>query len=311
MENYHTSSPILFIIFNRPDLTRRVFEKIRDARPLKLYVAADGAREGKMEEMLCEETRKIIDEVDWPCEVFRLFLTENAGCKYGPANAISWFFSNEEHGIILEDDCLPSIDFFRFCDVLLEKYANDHRITQIAGCNVQANRKQQKDTYYFSHNVEVWGWASWKRVWKNYDIELQNYFEEEIENQIFKLFSDNNLAVSFKNLFKDIKSGKISDAWDYQFKFLNFFNYGLCIIPNYNLISNIGFGAGATHTFDPEDQYANIAIDELPLTISHPKYFIPDKKADLYTLYKDFGLDKSEKSPMSKAWKKLKKLFRN
>ncbi|MGX5688871.1 nucleotide-diphospho-sugar transferase [Arcticibacter tournemirensis] len=307
MSAYHTSSPVLFIVFNRPDTTKLVFEKIREAKPPRLYIAADAARPGRPDERrLCDEARSIIHGVDWPCQVETLFQEDNLGCKYGVSTAITWFFCKEEEGIILEDDCLPSNDFFRFCDTLLIKYRYDTRISQIAGCNFQQGKRRGNKSYYFSSNIEVWGWASWKRVWNDYDPELKRFAEEEVREQLSKLFDEKLLVESFTQLFRDLKNNKI-DTWDYQFKLINFFNNGLCIIPNANLITNIGFRSDATHTVSADDPYSNIPTEALSDPITHPIYFTPEKEADLFTLYKDFHIN--ERKLKERKFKNLLKKF--
>src|SRR6187402_998951 len=126
---YQTKSAVLFIIFNRPDNTAHVFEQIRAARPPRLYIAADGPRQSRSNEnSLCQQTRQIALQADWDCEVKTLFRDENAGCKEAVSAAITWFFDNEEEGIILEDDCLPANSFFKFCDELLEKYRDNSAV---------------------------------------------------------------------------------------------------------------------------------------------------------------------------------------
>ena len=155
---------VLFIIFNRPETTQRVFDAIRLAKPTRLYIAADGPRENKTgEKELCEQARKIAQNVDWDCEVKTLFQKENLGCGKAVSHAISWFFENEDMGIILEDDCLPHQSFFKYCEELLEKYKNNDRIGIISGNNFQKKRKIGSFSYYFSDIVNIWGWATWAR----------------------------------------------------------------------------------------------------------------------------------------------------
>lgn len=305
MSIYTTSSPVLFIIFNRPDTTERVFDKIKEAKPKKLYIAADGPRKDKIQEAeLCSAARSVIDKIDWPCEVLTLFRENNLGCKYAVSSAITWFFDHEQQGIILEDDCLPSNDFFRFCDEMLDRYKNDSRIRHITGCNLQDGRKWGDATYYFSNNVHVWGWAGWKRVWDEYDVELKEYKEEEVGEQLAKIFDEKLLVESWKSVFVELKKGNI-DTWDYQVGFKSFFNNGLCIIPNYNLISNIGFRPDGTHTFDPENRNSNIPFDKLPVTIIHPKYFLPQKAADQFTWNHDFDIERRKKKERKRRIKRF------
>ena len=275
MAIYKVQSPILFLIFNRPDTTLRVFEQIRRVKPNRLYIAADGPRDVK-ETDSCEQARDTIKAIDWDCEVKTLFRDKNLGCKEAVSSAITWFFEQEEEGIILEDDCLPGDDFFHFCDVLLEKYRFDTRIRHISGCNLQHGQIWGKSSYYFSNMTHVWGWASWKRVWNDYDKDLNGYQEADVYQQFLKIFSEPLLADAWTQIFIDLKAGKI-DTWDYQLTITNFFNNGLSIIPNVNLISNIGFGAGATHTTSVENINANISLANIS-HITHPQYILPENR---------------------------------
>lgn len=301
MNNYNTKSPILFLIFNRPDVTELVFEEIRKSRPSKLYVAADGPRKDRDEEELCNETRNIIKKIDWDCEVKTLFRDQNLGCKYAVSSAIDWFFENEEEGIVLEDDCLPTSDFFVFCDTMLEKYRYDTRIRHIGGTNLQMGQKRGNESYYFSNLSHVWGWASWRRAWNDYDVELHKYKEENAEEAFKNIFSNAIVAESWRKIFNELLNNKI-DTWDYQWSITNFFNNGLSIIPNVNLISNIGFGVNATHTNDVNDVVSNLKTEML-LEITHPLVIVPNKTADFYTLYREFKVKKRKRKNM---WRKLK-----
>ena len=168
---------VLFLVFNRLDNTKQVFEAIRQSKPPRLYIAADGARKVKDgEEKKVKSVRDyILSNIDWKCEVKTLFQDQNLGCKMAVSGGIDWFFENEEMGIILEDDCLPSIDFFIFCEEQLNRYKEDLRIGHICGCNFQGNIKRGESDYYYSKLTHVWGWASWRRVWQHYDINMKNF----------------------------------------------------------------------------------------------------------------------------------------
>jgi len=306
MKNYHTCSSVLFLIFNRPDTTALVFQQIRLAQPQRLYIAADGPRPNKAGDAeLCAQARSIIEKIDWECEVKTLFRDVNLGCKYNVSSAVSWFFEQEEEGIILEDDCLPSKDFFRFCDELLIKYRNDTRVSQITGCNVQFGKKWGDASYYFSNNVEVWGWASWRRVWKDYDVEMSRDLNIDVQELIIRLYGSEVLASKFNEIFSELKANKI-DTWDYQLKFLNFFENGLCVIPNVNLISNIGFRSDGTHTVTENHPYANIPFEDLPEVLIEPTSFVPHKEADLQTLNRDFGIKMSKVGFLKKILRQFK-----
>lgn len=308
MESYQVKSPVLFLIFNRPDTTERVFNEIRSARPSKLYIAADGARQDRIGETnLCEATRSAVSHIDWDCEVKTLFRTKNIGCKEAVSSAISWFFDQEEEGIILEDDCLPSNSFFSYCDELLEKYRFDTRIRHIAGCNLQLGRKWGEASYYFANQTHVWGWASWRRVWKDYDKELSAFNEEEAFLHINKIFDDPLVAEEWKKIFGMLKKDLIN-TWDYQLAIINFFNNSLSINPNFNLISNIGFRADGTHTLHSDNPYANLPLQEIG-KLEHPKFVLPEKEADYAVFNRDFDLDRRHKKNKTlKRW--LKRLFR-
>ena len=182
-------TPILFLIFNRPDTTKLVFESIKRIKPAKLYIAADGARKHKVgEDLLCKETRSIIDLIDWECEIKTLLRTENLGCKIAVSSAIDWFFENEEQGIILEDDCLPNESFFNFCEQLLNQFKENKEIMHISGNNFQDGITRGDGSFYFSKYNHIWGWATWKRAWKLYNVKLEIEDKKEIEIFIEKNF---------------------------------------------------------------------------------------------------------------------------
>lgn len=286
---YQVKSAVLFIIFNRPDTTARVFERIKATRPARLYVAADGPRADRPDEaVLCGEARAIASKIDWECELKTLFRDSNAGCKEAVSSAISWFFDNEEEGIILEDDCLPADSFFSFCDAMLHKYRLDTRVRHITGGNFQLGNVRGDATYYFSKISHVWGWAGWRRVWQDYDKDLTRFEEADAQKTFADVFSDPWLADAWYQIFKELKAGNI-DTWDYQLGITNYFNNALCVVPNVNLISNIGFGENATHTTQSTDKYANLPLGEID-EITHPLYFVADKKADDFTLNDQFNI---------------------
>jgi hypothetical protein len=292
MENYTVKSPVLLLTFNRPDFALQVFNKVKQVKPHKLYIAADGPRkENKSDENLCIAVRKIYDNIDWPCDVFKLFRDENLGCKYAVSGAITWFFQQEEEGIILEDDCVPANDFFYFCDEMLQHYRHDTRMMNITGTNLQMGTVWGDGSYYFSQYSHIWGWASWRRAWNLYDAELSGYNETDVAKQLKNIFTDPFLAESWIDVFRRQKSGEI-DSWDYQFNFATFFQNGLCVTPNKNLISNIGFREDATHTYHDMKDHAALPLAHLNKPIVHPTYIVPQKEADYFFLKKDFWLEK-------------------
>lgn len=281
-------TPVLFLIFNRLDTTQKVFNAIKQAKPKQLFVAADGPRDNKeSEEEKCEQARKIIEQVDWDCKVYKNYSDVNLGCKVRPSSGIDWFFEKVEEGIILEDDCLPSQSFFWFCQELLDYYRNDTRIMNISGNNFQFGRKRGGGTYYFSKYAHCWGWATWRRAWKHYDVKMKNFEEFKKEAQINNIFNIKQQQKYWMNVFQIVYDDKI-DAWDYQWLYTCLINHGLCIMPNVNLVSNIGFGSSSTHTKDKTSIFSKVEAKEIT-EIIHPEFILEDQEADLLTSKLCFG----------------------
>lgn len=278
------NTPILFIIFNRPDTTRRVFDEIRKIKPQSLYIAADGPRIGRVGEAeLCAETRKIVSNIDWPCEVSNNFSETNFGCKIGVSKAINWFFEKVEAGIILEDDCLPDQSFFLFCQELLEKYRSTDKIKMISGNNFQGGIQRGEASYYFSNFPHIWGWATWRRAWKDYDLSMRSYPQFKSEGKIKNIFTNRKIQRYYLSLFDRLYRNEI-DTWDGQWVYSIYEKNGLTIIPNKNLVSNIGFGPNATHTKAEGilSKIPNGKIEE----ISHQLKIEADEEADNLTFNK-------------------------
>jgi len=288
---YQSQSPILFIIFNRTDTALKVMSEIKKAKPARLYITADAFRPDRPEEeLLCNETKTaIMAEIDWKCDVKTLFRAKNLGPKEAIASAIDWFFEQENEGIILEHDCLPDNSFFYFCDTLLEKYRYDQRIWLISGCNFQKGKKWGTGSYYFSNLTHGWGWATWKSSWSEYDKQLSRYDSNDIRGQLQKIFNNPLVIDHWVYLFEQTKSGNI-DTWDYQVAFAHMLNNAVTIIPNVNLVSNIGFGEKAENTMDINSLFANTPLEEIK-EIIHPKYMLPEKEADMNVLMEEFHIE--------------------
>lgn len=250
-------TPILFIVFNRPETTNAVLESIRSVRPLYLYVAADGPRAGVEADLSsCEAARRIATTTDWPCELRTRFRDSNVGCGLNVSSAISWFFDNVEQGIILEDDCVPGRSFYPFCEELLEYHSEHARVMHIGGDNFQYGHVRGKASYYYSRFAHVWGWASWRRAWKAYDFNLRPAWE-------------------------------LRDTWDTQWQLSIERAGGVAIVPNVNLVKNVGFGEAATHTRQLE-RYAVVPVQEIGLPLTHPGQVSIDHEADVLTYYANF-----------------------
>ncbi|MBB6610712.1 nucleotide-diphospho-sugar transferase [Pontibacter sp. Tf4] len=276
-------TPVLLIIFNRAHTTQKVLDRIRQVKPKKLYVAADGPRPGhETDAVRCAEARAVIEQVDWDCEVKTLFREQNLGCGVAPSSAITWLFEHEETGIILEDDCVPSKSFFWFCQELLEKYKNDTRVMHISGNNYLNGWQRDSDySYYFSNKVNSWGWATWRRAWQLYDFNLGNYPELKNKGYLNGIFL-NKFEETYRlsKIEETIANLQKGDVWDYQWEFTVYSNSGLCIVPEVNLVSNIGFGEDATHTFNQFEEKAKIRENEISFPLRHPRFVIRDQESD-------------------------------
>jgi hypothetical protein len=278
-------TPILLIIFNRPDTTAEVFDVIKKVKPTKLFIAADGPRlDRPEEEVLCQKAKEVvINSIDWPCDVKTLFREKNLGCGRSVSGAITWFFDNVEKGIIIEDDCKPHLDFFTYCEILLAKYEYDDRVALISGDNFQAGKKRGDASYYFSAYNNIWGWASWRRVWRNFKLDVNELDKNKIFREIDMLFSSKPEKDYWKEIFLKMSRNEI-DTWDYPFLFSIWNKKQYCILPNKNLVSNIGFGTNATHTGTADSLLANMRTEGI-LPLRHPAKIKHDKKADHFYFY--------------------------
>lgn len=240
-------APILLVGFNRPDYMAAQIDALRQARPSKIYIAVDGPRaEEPAEVELCRKVQNCVKLIDWPCEVKTLFREKNLGCKLGVSGAITWFFQNESEGIILEDDCRPSFDFLRFATEMLERYRNDSRIGAVCGFNFFNLQTDKGASYHFSRHMDVWGWASWRRVWKDYDVEAAND-----ANAVSALINNTAATTYYKKFYqsiaRDVANGL--STWDMQMTLLFLKKGYLSVVPKTRLVANVGLAdSRATHT---------------------------------------------------------------
>jgi hypothetical protein len=292
------NTPILFIIYKRLDTAKQVFSAIRQIKPARLFVAADGPKHSALEAGGGEEAEKcravrryIMDNIDWDCEVKTLFRDENLGCGRSVSGAVTWFFEQVEQGIILEDDCVPSISFFLYCEELLEYYKNDQRVFNITGYNKQGLWNPEKYDYFFSYFGGIWGWASWRRAWKYYDFQMSDIDNFITDNNFVNLLGEGIGELRQKTIYEEIKIKKI-DAWAYQWGYVRHKNNGLSCVPAKNLINNIGFGEDATHT----KFAAHIPpVHSMNFPLKKNKFFVPDR------LYDAKFIDYSEQPPFNKT----------
>lgn len=280
MSELPLNTPVALLVFNRPEETSRVFSAIRDARPQMLLVIADGPRSNRPGESdLCIEVLRIVEQVDWPCEVLRNYSETNLGCKIRVSSGLDWVFSLVEEAIILEDDCLPDQTFFKFCQELLEYYRHDNRIGMISGDNFQLGCQYGKDSYYFSGYFHIWGWATWRDRWAgSYDVAMKQWPVVKNESWLAKMINDKSEFAAWKKNFENAYHGKI-DTWDYQWVFANWLRGRLCILPVVNMVTNIGFDARATHTI-VSNTLANIDRFPIDFPLKHPKNVQKNFEAD-------------------------------
>lgn len=271
--------PILLTIHSRPATTRKVLNAIRNIEPKYLYVSADGPRANiNTDKKNCAEARSIIDEVDWDCEIETLFRDENLGCRGAMYGAINWFFSRVEYGIVLEDDCVPTKDFFYFCDELLELYKTNEDIYVISGSNYQRSNFIIKDSYYFSRYMHCWGWASWRRAWNYFDNEMSEWPEMRMHNKLDNILDNKHQVRYWKAIF-DATHKKEIDSWAYAWMYSCWLNGGSTIVPSVNLVQNIGYGVGATHTKGKQGRIASSSFC-LDFPLRHPEKFELNNVAD-------------------------------
>ena len=283
MTSFTLTTPVAFIIFNRPDTTAKVFNEIAKARPPKLLVVADGPRANRVGEAeRVAATRAIVEKVDWPCEVLCNFSDINLGCKARVSSGLDWVFAQVPEAIVLEDDCLPDPSFFRFCQELLDHYRQDKRVGMISGDNFQFGRSYNADSYYFSKYIHIWGWATWRDRWQEtYDVSMTSWPIVREEGRLEELLGNQKETKFWTTIFNKVYAGKI-DTWDYQWGYANWAHDRVAILPAVNLISNIGFGSDATHTVSASD-LANLPTNSLRFPLQHPTELIKNRSADEFT----------------------------
>ena len=280
-----TQTPIALIGFNRADKTGKVFEKIAEARPEKLFLIFDGPRPDHPEDLgKCRAARAVVEHIDWDCEVFRKYSDVNLDCGVGPAQGIDWVFEHTDRAIILEDDCVPNPTFFEFCDLLLDKYAHDTRIMQISGQNYQMGRKPTRYSYYFSYfNICHGAFATWRRAWQHYDYEIKLWPELRDSGFVEEIVQNHAAAQYWWNIFeKTHLDPKQKHYWDHQWTFSCWSQNGLSILPATPLVTNIGHDREGTHTKDPNSVYANLGTRDMDFPLQDPPCVVRDRSADQF-----------------------------
>jgi len=280
------TTPVVLIIFNRPERTAEVFATIRAARPAQLFVIADGPRPiVKSDASKCAAARAIIEQVDWPCQIFRRFAEQNIGLRQNVSEGLDWVFSQVKEAIILEDDCLPDSSFFPFCEALLERYAQDRQVAMIGGTNLNPTHMLPSagESYYFSRFCHIWGWATWRRAWQLCDHEMKEWPSLRRTNWLMKKFGNCTAENYWRRLFDDSHARNRDglNTWDIPWLFACWRHDLLSIVPKTNLVANIGFGLDAAHT-KSETRAARLPTNPIEFPLQHPKEKIVNAEADRY-----------------------------
>jgi hypothetical protein len=277
---FEFKTPVAFIIFNRPEKTARVFDRIRRIEPSELYIIADGPRpEIPADEAACMETRNVVDEVDWDCTVHRNYAKTNLGCFERIYTGIDWVFETAEQAIILEGDCLPHHSFFRFCERMLQEYQNDERVMDISGSNPLGTWKDNRQDYHFSYTGMLWGWATWESAWSEYDPEMSLWEREEARKRVQDVIADDEIFRYASRVYRRTYEGK-KDTWDYQWGFTRHINSGMSVVPSRNLVTNIGYGKDATHTTNSNNPKAGVESRGIEFPVETREVVAVDRKYD-------------------------------
>jgi hypothetical protein len=277
-------TPVALLVFNRPDATTKILKKIAEAKPQKLLVIADGPRKNNAYDAEnCRKVREIIKKsVNWPCDVLTNYSDRNLGCKIRVVTGLDWVFNLVEEAIILEDDCIPHSTFFRFCEELLEKYRNNEKVAIISGSKLFISRNKNQHSYYFSNFPQAWGWATWKRFWKNYDVDIKKWLELKDTNWLKNILNSHGSDYKYwENVFDLTYKGQ-TGTWDYQLVFTAWIQNQLAVMPKVNLVSNIGFGLNKGTHFKNWHKFAELKTEAMQFPLLHPNIIVADKKADRF-----------------------------
>lgn len=271
-------TPVVLIIYRRPDTTRKVFNVVRDLKPRRLFIIADGPHDDE-DRKRCQAARSVVEEIDWDCTVMRNYADINMGCQKRISSGLDWVFEEAERAIILEDDCVPDPSFFAYCDELLDRYAKDSHVMTISGNNYQPRRRTSY-SYYFSRYMHCWGWATWRRAWKHFDVTMKTWPKVRDQRLLTEILGKPSAASYWENIFEKVYSGEV-DSWAYIWQYNIWMRSGLNILPEVNLVKNIGFGRGATHT-ENENNIEYVA-QNIEQPIRHPPVIVRHRSADDYT----------------------------
>jgi len=275
-------TPILVVAFNRPEALESLIARLREIQPRDVYVAIDGPRSDRPEEeRKVQACRDLVASIDWNCSIRTLFRDRNLGCGRGVSGAIDWFFSQVEQGIVLEDDVIPDPSFFGFCQELLDRYAGDDRVFAVTGCNFVPPSAQShpEDAYRFSRVAHIWGWATWRRSWDTYRLDLQGWRKELGARHLWRSSGRSVSGSLFWAMTFELMARKQVDTWDAQLVYAAMRQDKLIATCNTNLVENIGFGDDATHTLETVaiEPVGSVTLPTQPVKVE------ADDKADAWT----------------------------
>lgn len=276
--------PVLLLVFNRPEQTAQVIDAIKTWDIARLYVAADGPRSDRPEDVdLCERTRSLILDQLAHLDITTLFRDQNLGCGRAVASAIDWFFDNEDAGIILEDDCVPDPSFLPYCREMLERYRDTPEVMMVSGNDFLFDDPIRADEYRFLHHTHVWGWATWKRAWGLYDFSMTQWPALRSTSWLLETCGGHTDAERYwRGIFDDVHAG-INDTWDHQWTFSMWLHHGLSVTPGRNAVANVGFHDAATHTPERPSWYTKVVHGSIEFPLHHPTSMHADPALDRWT----------------------------
>jgi hypothetical protein len=273
-------TPVALFVYNRPELTARVVATLREAQPSRLLVVADGPKADRMTDPArCAAARAVATQLDWPCELRTHFADQNLGLKRRMESGLDWVFDQTDEAIILEDDCLPSRSFYRFCEELLKRYRHDERVLTVSGTCFLFDQYQPPHSYFFSRYPLIWGWATWRRAWRKHDPTMAAWPACR-ESGFLERFLESAAARRYWTARLELNRGR-GASWDYAWILSCWLADGLSAVPSLNLVRNVGFGDGATNTTDATSRFADLPVGELALPLRHPPAVERDAAADL------------------------------
>jgi hypothetical protein len=270
-------TPIVLIIYHRPKLTAKVINSLREVKPSKIFVVADGPK-NRFDEKLCQETRALIKLINWKCKIYKNYAHRNLGVRKRVVSGLDWVFSKVSRAIIIEDDLEIDKSFYKFCSEMLEKYKDEEKIISIAGNNFLFGKYNLTKSYLFSRYVYSTGWATWKRAWKLYDNTMTKWPSLRETSWLHDILGNRVMELYWKKIFDMTYAEKV-DSWAYRWTYSSFLCNGLTITPKLDLVAHIGYGEQATHT-KRRDRIAGMKTAKMNFPLIHPKKIIRNARAD-------------------------------